>query len=427
MKINLIKLLCLGLVLVMLAALVGCKSADDKTESSAPTNSVESTVTSSDDVSSEEEPDEETDEEYNEYDYVAKGGYTEITTANAQMIIYNYLDLQSRHEGGGPAALLGYLGIVKDFKVSMDDIITIKPTTYKKTNVKYADYKNKLLTYMSQKRMEEYFLGDGLCTEKDGYLYICDAGASGYSFSAFSTTFLKEENGVHTYLVTCELDEMGGVANRYIKANIIKENGIYVFDSYEYIQRKDILFKGYDKLDENYAKEIVYNFYNLRSHYNGDTEKFVNFFKLVDEVKLDQKTTVTVKIEEHNIEFWKTNIKYKDLKNQLLKYVSKDIAEETFLTNDVFAEKDGYVYIAPAGGVGEYIDVLDAKLLKEDSGKYEYQVTCKDDTFDDDDIEEFKVKATIVEQNGVYVLDAIEEIKEQSLFEFKKWLSAHQQ
>jgi hypothetical protein len=190
MKNKIMKMLSMLMVLAMLVVMAGCANGGNTDNNSTPTTSVNSTVTSSETESEPEESDEEETDEEDEKYYVADGGYTEITTANAQMIIYNYLDLQSCCESNGPAALLGYLGIVKDFKIYEDEIITIKPTSYKKTNVKYADYKNKLLTYMSQKRMEEYYLGDGLCTEKDGYLYICDAGASGYSFGAFSTTFL---------------------------------------------------------------------------------------------------------------------------------------------------------------------------------------------------------------------------------------------
>ena len=414
MKNNIIKLLCLVMAFAMLIALVGCKNSEDTNNSSLPASSVNSDITNSQtdlDTSDEDEEDkyededkDEEDEEYNSY-RILDGGYTELTTANAQMIIYNYLDLQSCCEGNGPAALLGYLGIVKDFKIYEDEIITIKPTSYKKTNVKYADYKNKLLTYMSQKRMEEYYLGDGLCTEKDGYLYICDAGASGYSFGAFSTTFLKEENGVYTYLTTCELDEMGDVGNCYIKANIIKENGMYVLDSYNYIKREDILFKGYDKLNEDTAKAIVYNYYNMLAHYYGDTIDFVDFFNLVNELKSNQKDKITVE----DMEYWKTNVKYKDFKNQLLKYVSENMAKEIFLKKENFTEKDGYLYMVPCEGGGMCTDVLDAKLINEKNGKYEYKVKCLDYTYDEA-IDEYYVKVTIVKQNGVYVLDSLTEI-----------------
>jgi hypothetical protein len=143
------------------------------------------------------------------------------------------------------------------------------------------------------------------------------------------------------------------------------------------------------------------------AHYNVSSEEFIDFFNLVDELKLDPKTTITVKNEEYDIdvELWKTNVKYKDFKNQLLKYVSKTKVE--FF--DVFEQKDGYLYMSPCEGGGMCTDVLDAKLINEKNGKYEYKVKCLDSTYDEA-IDEYYVKVTIVKQNGVYVLDSLTEI-----------------
>jgi hypothetical protein len=168
-----------------------------------------------------------------------------------------------------------------------------------------------------------------------------------------------------------------------------------------------------NQLNEDTVKEIVNNYYDLLAHYNVSSEEFIDFFNLVDELKLDPKTTITVKSEEYDIdvELWKTNVKYKDFKNQLLKYVSKSMAEEVFLRKDSFAEKDGYLYIAPYDGGCMSVDVLDAELLKETDGKYEYKLKCLDDAHDE--VRKFDVKATIVKQNGVFVVDkCIEEIEE---------------
>jgi hypothetical protein len=168
-----------------------------------------------------------------------------------------------------------------------------------------------------------------------------------------------------------------------------------------------------NQLNEDTVKEIVSNYYDLLAHYNGSFEDFVDFFNLVDELKVDSKTTMTVKNEKYDIdvELWKTNVKYKDFKNQLLKYVSKSMAEEVFLRKDSFAEKDGYLYIAPYDGGCMSVDVLDAELLQETNGKYEYKLKCLDDAHDE--VRKFDAKATIVKQNGVFVVDkCIEEIEE---------------
>jgi hypothetical protein len=167
-----------------------------------------------------------------------------------------------------------------------------------------------------------------------------------------------------------------------------------------------------NQLNEDTVKEIVSNYYDLLAHYNVSSEEFVDFFNLVDELKLDPKTTITVKSEEYDIdvELWKTNVKYDDFKNQLLKYVSESMAEEAFLKQSL-TEKDGYLYIAPYDGGCMSVDVLDAELLKETDGKYEYKLKCLDDAHDE--VREFDAKATIVKQSGVFVVDkCIEEIEE---------------
>jgi hypothetical protein len=167
-----------------------------------------------------------------------------------------------------------------------------------------------------------------------------------------------------------------------------------------------------NQLNEDTVKEIVNNYYDLLAHYNVSSEEFIDFFNLVDELKLDPKTTITVKNEEYDIdvELWKTNVKYEDFKNQLLKYVSESMAEEAFLKQSL-TEKDGYLYIAPYDGGCMSVDVLDAELLQETDGKYEYKLKCLDDAHDE--VRKFDVKATIVKQNGVFVVDkCIEEIKQ---------------
>jgi hypothetical protein len=395
MKNKIMKMLSMLMVLAMLVVMAGCANGGNTDTNSAPTSSVNSDVTNSETDLDTSDEDEE-DEEYNSY-RILDGGYTELTPDNANMIIYNYMNLQAWEETSGGLAMAD-LGIVDKFELSEDEILKVNVSTYKKTNVKYADYKAKLLTYMSEKRFKEFW---DIEVQKDGYIYVSPGGLSGYSFGAFSTYFLKEKNGVYTYLTTCELDEMGYVGNCYIEANIIKENGMYVLDSYNYIKREDILFKGYDKLNDDIAKAIVYNYYNMLAHYYGSTEDYVDFFNLVDELKLNQKDKITVE----DMEYWKTNVKYKDFKNQLLKYVSKTKVE--FF--DVFEQKDGYLYMSPCEGGGMCTDVLDAKLINEKNGKYEYKVKCLDSTYDEA-IDEYYVKVTIVKQNGVYVLDSLTEI-----------------
>jgi hypothetical protein len=80
------------------------------------------------------------------------------------------------------------------------------------------------------------------------------------------------------------------------------------------------------------------------------------------------------------------------------------------MKDGTIVEKDGYLYTEGFGASGEGVGVLKVKLQNKKNGKYEYLANCKSYFYDDIE-EDFKVKAIIIKQNGVYVLDSYEVVK----------------
>jgi len=91
--------------------------------------------------------------------------------------IQKYLDLTGVY-AGSPGELLSELG----FKNYREDYQT--EDYYRKTNIKYAEYKNRMLNYMTEEwfenNFEEYF------KDIDGYLYYFNGGASGMKYEVES-------------------------------------------------------------------------------------------------------------------------------------------------------------------------------------------------------------------------------------------------
>ena len=91
--------------------------------------------------------------------------------------LQNYLDLVGMEEGS-PLGMLVKLGLCK-----YDDYYNANKTTdnYVKTNIKYSDYKEKMLEYVTEEWFNTNF-NNGFYKEQDGILYFLDGGATGINF-----------------------------------------------------------------------------------------------------------------------------------------------------------------------------------------------------------------------------------------------------
>ena len=118
-----------------------------------------------------------------------------FTNEEIKTCIQNYLDLVGRNEGSSEG-LLVYLNLTtyQEQKEHTDD-------NYAKTNIKYSDFKNKMLNYMTEEWFEEKFMKTFIERYKDvdGYLWYLDVGASGTEWEVESVT-LKGDYSDTSYI-----------------------------------------------------------------------------------------------------------------------------------------------------------------------------------------------------------------------------------
>lgn len=173
----------------------------------------------------------------------------------------------------------------------------------------------------------------------------------------------------------------------------------------EYEENTSECNKVHQELDEDLARFITENYLDLEGRKAGDYRGFLEYLKLVDEVKMNSEETITI---SDGFKLWKTNIKYSDYKAKLLKYMSANCFEQ--FSSNGFAEKDGYLYTVPGGASGYSYDTYDAKL-KEQNDKYSVYKVKAECYGPSDQPEYYDIEATIIKENGRYVLDSYKDIE----------------
>ena len=164
------------------------------------------------------------DEEKKENDKVDE----ELDEKTAGFIIESYLDLWGS-KSGDYTMFLEELNLVDEVKFNSEETITISDgRKLSKTNIKYNDFKNALLTYMSLNCFEKFISNSFV--ENDGYLYTEPAGASGFSYDINNAKLKEQNNNCFVYTADAICDEPGGPTYSDIEAVIVKENGRFVFD-----------------------------------------------------------------------------------------------------------------------------------------------------------------------------------------------------
>ena len=106
---------------------------------------------------------------------------TNFSNDEIKNALQNYLDLVGALQGS-PEALLVKLGFT-NYQEGQGDA---NNNYYAKTNIKYSEFKTKMLNYVTEQLFEKEFIYN--FKNVDGYLYFRDVGASGMEFEVKSIT-----------------------------------------------------------------------------------------------------------------------------------------------------------------------------------------------------------------------------------------------
>jgi hypothetical protein len=271
---------------------------------------------------------------------------------------------------------------------------------------------------MSENRYKKEVLRRNYFAEKDGYLYaFVDGGGSGCGFEALEATLEKEKDGKYTYLVKTAVYDVATEFFSYNRVTIIKENGFFVVDTIDYVPIDEVSVKNYTELNETNAKYIIENGLNLANEIKlccfvmcdvlGFNFNEVDDLQFIPELTYDDDGKYSGQIY-----FYKTNIKETNFKQKLISFVSEKLYSSLINSDNIkenIREKDGYIYYNLYwDDTKDFIWVKEVALQSEKDGKSVYLAKCHSTNSETGD---FDVKATIIKQNGNYVLDSYKRVK----------------
>ena len=136
-----------------------------------------------------------------------------------------------------PIELLEDLGLYKQdfspFKYEKDS--KGNPTQYIITNVKFSDFREKMLSIMSENLFKENFLKENFVAYKNvnGYVYVIDGGATGVSFKLSDLKLESKKDNIYNYTAKITYYNVDESIQDVAKAkfSLIKVNNYYVINS----------------------------------------------------------------------------------------------------------------------------------------------------------------------------------------------------
>ena len=129
---------------------------------------------------------------------------TTFTNEEIKTAIQNYLHLEAARSGSRDG-LLVYLGLMQ-----YNSPVEHLDNNYEKTNIRFTDFRNKMLNYMTEEWLEKQFIKPGgreVFKDVDGYVCYEFGGASGLSIEVESIE-LKGEYSNSEYIAKTYVTEI---------------------------------------------------------------------------------------------------------------------------------------------------------------------------------------------------------------------------
>ena len=117
----------------------------------------------------------------------------ELSVSQATKIVEEYLNIKGSYIGSPIGMrLLTEMNVSVDYNSSNED-------NYLKTNIKYVDFKNEMLKYMTQDIFNTFIYYKNI----DGILYVFDGGGTGIRYSNVKLELNMKEKDTYEYNVKC--------------------------------------------------------------------------------------------------------------------------------------------------------------------------------------------------------------------------------
>jgi hypothetical protein len=144
--------------------------------------------------------------------------------------IENFLAIKNR---ATPLGIVYYIGFETVGDETKLEATKIDQLYYYITDIKFEDFKQKILTYMTEEEYEiiseGYFFKD-----VEGNLYVLDGGKQGGRNEVLEYKLLSQENGLYTYEVESNYYEAEAPAEKVTyKIEVIKSGENYLISNFE--------------------------------------------------------------------------------------------------------------------------------------------------------------------------------------------------
>lgn len=154
------------------------------------------------------------------------------------------------------------------------------------------------------------------------------------------------------------------------------------------------------------CKTAFEEYYDLQvGLYSGGSLDVLKKLNLVSEIPApEQYETTTYEFDV----FYKTDIKYSDFKNAMLKYMTDKLFEEMF-EDDCAKNVNGYLQITAMSGTATYINIDKFELSSNNNNSYVFNLVGERRYDDGAPKTNINMIVTFEKQNGIYVVSNIEE------------------
>ena len=209
-----------------------------------------------------------------------------------------------------------------------------------------------------------------------------------------------------------EIDDNGEIVNLFAKWNSDDGDDKTIYKVNE--KMAEYIEKIYE---EEFAKETLQKYETLLPYQAKEVGAMPY---LLAELGLDTKENLDKIIEddENKSEYIKTNTKYTDFKNEMLKYVTEKLFDKEY---SHYIDMDGYVGIQDVAYSWIPITVLKVELTSKNENEYTFNATIRDDEMFEhyinrfENIEEsdcyFEIAVNCKYVNGYLVVDKYDYLK----------------
>lgn len=306
-------------------------------------------------------------------------------TNEIQTLFESFLKIDASAYKGDILELLN-IGYDKNKDVDYEDNII--------TNVKYNDYKNAMLNYVTEEFFErEYTSNIGFTKSEDGF--VIKPNNRDYEITYKVTGII--EKGDNSYIASItETNENDVTYKGTREFTVKKQNEKLVIDSfsgsktnsYDNVDTKDPsiedvtkIFKRFLDMDSMAHVDGILGYLNIG--YDESKDSF------------DETTEMVT-----------TNVKYDDYKSVMLNYVSESFFEKEYTKNIGISKNKNGMLIKSQGG-GDYPDIEILKVSKTKDLSYEAEIKTSYSYNDETSNETYKF--TLKEYNGKLVIDTFSE------------------